>query len=107
MEKQNPTNSKLKPEQIDKINDELYWLEKTLLKIDSIRILQPQIKKEKQKAIFMNAFNGLYDQYTDMLDTGSEPGRAKFVMMKSLRDTLEQTTLNHLTKEPNETTQLI
>ncbi len=86
MATQNQSESKnplLDEKMMEKIDTELFWMESTLTKIDHARMLM------KDKAWFLESFEKLWDDYSDLLSSGTDPGRAKYIFMIKLRDTLE------------------
>lgn len=70
-----------------KINTEIKWMEALLDKIDATLDLPMNAKTDK-KSLFMSSFSALWDNYNDMLKTGSPRPRAKFVMLESLKKDL-------------------
>lgn len=100
--------SRLTVEQSDYINGKLFALRDVLEIVDgSIGVTKGEMEKAKQ--IFLAAYEQTFLDYTDMLKHGTEPDRAKFLLMKSLRDTLTKTIIlgvkNNEHSNTNETTQ--
>lgn len=79
--------SKLTNDQKEYIDAKLYCLHDTLEMIDgSLNLTKGDLKTAKE--YFIKTFEQTFNDYYELLKAGSQPDRAKFILKKSLRDTL-------------------